>query len=437
MNTKEIVAIVGRPNVGKSTLFNRLVGMRKAIEDNVSGVTRDRIYAEAEWQGVEFMLIDTGGYVPSSDDVFESAIREQVDIALQEATRIVFVTDVTCSITYLDEQIVKMLRKSKKDVYLVVNKVDNGTRQLQAAEFYSLGIEKTFFLSSINGSGTGEFLDELTKQMSVVEQEQEEAEIPKLVILGQPNVGKSTLLNSLVGEKRNVVTDIAGTTRDAIHTHYNLFNKELMLIDTAGIRRKNKVEENLEFYSVIRAIRVIDEADVCLLVLDATKGIVAQDLNLFQIIVKKKRGLVLLINKWDLIEKDHRSLEEYRQGLIEKIAPFTDIPIVFISALEKKRIFKALEIALEVHENRKLKVSTSKLNELLARATEKHHHPAIKRKEIKIKYATQIPTRYPAFVFFCNHPHLVKLDYKQYLENMLRQNFNLTGVPIDLFFRKK
>ncbi len=433
---KEIVAIVGRPNVGKSTLFNRLVGSRKAIEDNVSGVTRDRIYGESEWQNKTFTVIDTGGYVPSSDDVFESAIREQVDIAINEATKIVFVTDVTCGITGLDDAVAKMLRKTDKDVYLIVNKVDNGTRLLEASEFYSLGFENSFFISSINGSGTGEFLEELTKDMEVVE-ESDERKIPHLVILGQPNVGKSTMLNAFVGEQRNVVTDIAGTTRDAIHTHYKLFNKEVILVDTAGIRRKTKVHENLEFYSVIRAIKVVDEADVCMLVIDATKGIVAQDLNILSIVVKKRRGLVIIVNKWDLVEKDHKSLKKYEEEISNKIAPFRDVPIIFTSAIDKKRIYKAMESVVEVFERRSARIATSKLNTFLQEATEKYPHPVIKRKAIKMKYVTQLSTPYPSFAFFCNYPEHVKPDYKRYLENSIRETFDFTGVPINLFFRKK
>lgn len=435
---KNIVAIVGRPNVGKSTLFNRLIGTRKAIEDNISGVTRDRIYGIGEWQGKYFDLIDTGGYVPSSADVFESAIREQVEIAMNEATHIILLVDVTCSITNLDAVMADMLRKTKKKVFLVVNKVDNSQRQLEANEFWSIGFENTFFISSINGSGTGDLLDALTDSFeNETEEDSEEEEIPRLAILGQPNVGKSSLINALVGEERNIVTEIAGTTRDALHTHYNQFGKDLILIDTAGIRKKTKVKENLEFYSVMRAIRILDESDVCLLMIDASLGLEGQDLNILRLAIKKRKGIVLLINKWDLIEKETNTLKEFEKDIREKTAPFIDYPIVFISVLEKQRIFKALETALQVFENGKFKIPTSKLNELMLEAIERHPHPTVKRKMIKIKYVTQLPTKIPSFAFFCNHPGDIKPDYKQYLENTLRKNFNMTGVPINIFFRNK
>lgn len=434
---ENIVAIVGRPNVGKSTFFNRLVGARKAIEDNVSGVTRDRIYGESEWNGKTFSVIDTGGYVPSSDDVFESAIREQVEIALGEATAIIFLVDVTCGITDLDAHVADMLRKSNKKIFVAVNKVDNSTRSLEATEFYSLGFENTFFISSINGGGTGELLDSLVEKLPKVPEKNEDEEIPKLAILGQPNVGKSSLLNALVGEQRNIVTDIAGTTRDSIHTHYKLFQKNLLLIDTAGIRKKTKVTENLEFYSIIRAIRVLDEADICILVVDATSGIEAQDLNILRLAIKKRKGIVILINKWDLVDKETNTAKLYEERLREKIAPFTDVPILFISVKEKQRIFKAIETTLEVYDNMKLKIPTSKLNEVMQAAWEKHHHPVIRRKTVKFKYVTQIANRAPTFAFFGSNPHLVKPDYKLYLENQLRKNFNFSGVPLLLLFKSK
>lgn len=433
-----IVAIVGRPNVGKSTLFNRLIGSRKAIEDDISGVTRDRLYGEAEWQGKEFSLVDTGGYVPSSEDVFESAIREQVEIAIKEASAIILLVDVTCSITHLDERMAEMLRKISKPVYLVVNKVDNNTRHLEANEFYRLGFKKNFFISSINGSGTGELLDEITSQIPDESEEENEKEIPKIAILGRPNVGKSSLLNALLGQTRNIVTDIAGTTRDAIHTHYNMFNQEVLLIDTAGIRKKTNVKENLEFYSVIRAIRIIDEADICLLMIDAQSGMESQDINILRIILKKKKGLIILVNKWDIVEaKQANTIKEYEAEIRAKTAPFTDYPIIFISALTKQRIYKAIETAIQVYENRKIKIQTSKLNDILLKAIEKHPHPIVKRKTVKIKYITQLAASCPTFAFYCNNPEIVKPDYKQYIENILREKFNLEGVPINIFFRSK
>jgi GTPase len=432
------VAIAGRPNVGKSTLFNRLLEQRKAIVDDISGVTRDRQYGVSEWNGKQFNVIDTGGFVSRSEDVFEREIRKQVMIAIEESNVIILMCDVTTGITDLDESMADMLRRSKKPVILVVNKVDNPERQLDATEFYSLGFEKTHFLSSISGSGTGELLDEITALIpEELIPEEPGKELPKFVIIGQPNVGKSSLLNALVGQERNIVSDIPGTTRDSIHTHYKLYQKEFILIDTAGIRRKDKVSEDLEFYSVIRAIRAMDEADVCILLLDALKGITAQDVNIFSLAVRKGKGILILVNKWDLVEKATNTAKEYEKQLKEKLAPFTDIPVIFISALEKTRIFKAVEIALEVYENRSKRIPTSKLNDTMLKAIESYHPPVVRGHPVRIKYITQLPTIVPAFAFFCNYPDDIKTPYRQYLENQLRSHFSLTGVPVRIFFRKK
>ena len=430
-----IVAIVGRPNVGKSTLYNRLIGERQAIIDDISGVTRDRQYGQSEWNGKIFNVVDTGGFVRNSDDVFEAAIRDQVTIAIEEAAVILFMVDVTTGITDLDEEITGMLRRTDKPVLLVVNKVDNHARLLEANEFWGLGFEETFFLSSLTGSGTGEVLDAVTEKLE--DYEPLESDIPKFAIVGQPNVGKSSLTNALLGKERNIVTDIAGTTRDSIHTKYDKFGKEFLLIDTAGIRKKAKVHENLEFYSVMRAIKSIEEADVCLLMIDAQTGIESQDMSIFSLAQKRNKGIVILVNKWDLLEKETNSARDFEKELREKIAPFTDVPVVFISALEKQRIFKGIEMALEVYENRSRKISTSKLNEVMLEAIERYGPPAHRGKFIKIKYVTQLPTYFPAFAFFCNHPKHVKENYRNYLENQLRANFNFTGVPIAVFFRKK
>ncbi len=430
------VAIVGRPNVGKSTFFNRMLGQRKAIVDDLSGVTRDRQYGVAEWDGKSFNLIDTGGFVSGSDDVFEKEIRKQVQTAIEEANAIVFITDVTTGITNLDDDMAALLRKAKKPVYLVVNKVDNYERQLEASEFYGLGFEKVFFISSISGSGTGELLDEIAKDIPS-DEKIEEKDLPKFAIIGQPNVGKSSLLNALIGNERTIVSDIAGTTRDSVHTLYNLFEKEFILIDTAGIRKKNKVAEDLEFYSVIRAVKAVDEADVCLLLLDAEKGIAAQDLNIFSTASKKGKGIVVLVNKWDLVKKETNTARDYEKQLKKKLAPFNDVPVIFISALDKTRIFQAIETALQVYQNRQIKIPTSKLNDTIQKAMESYHPPVVRGHAIKIKYVTQLPNIVPSFVFFCNFPDEVKQPYRNYLENQLRQHFELTGVPVRLFFRKK
>lgn len=432
------VAIVGRPNVGKSTFFNRMLEQRKAIVDNVSGVTRDRQYGIAEWNGKTFNVIDTGGFVPQSEDIFEIEIKKQVLIALEEANALIFMVDTMTGITNLDEAMADVLRRTTKPVFLVANKVDNSDRLLEAAEFYSLGFENIFFLSSMTGSGTGELLDALVALIPDDNATMEDGGIPKIAIIGQPNVGKSSLLNALVGQERTIVSEIAGTTRDTIHTHYNLFKKEFILIDTAGIRRKTKVHEDLEFYSVIRAIKAMDETDICLLLLDASKGITAQDLNIFSLAVKKGKGIVLLVNKWDLIpDKQTNTAKEYEKELKQRLAPFTDVPILFISVIEKTRIFKAIELALEVYENRQRKVPTSQLNEVMLKAVEAYHAPVVRGHPIKIKYITQLPTPVPSFAFFCNFPEDVKQPYRNYLENKLREHFKFHGVPVRLFFRKK
>jgi GTP-binding protein len=431
------VAIVGRPNVGKSTFFNRLLQERKAIVDDQSGVTRDRQYGVADWNGKSFNLVDTGGFVPDSEDVFEKEIRKQVKIALDEANAVVFMCDAATGITDLDEAMADVLRRTDKPVFLAVNKVDNHDRLLEASEFYALGFDKIFFLSSMTGSGSGELLDAVAELIPEEAVDKDEKEIPRIAIIGQPNVGKSSLLNSLLGEERTIVSDVAGTTRDTIHTHYNLYGKEFILIDTAGIRRKTKVNEDLEFYSVIRAIRAMDEADVCLLLLDAEKGITQQDLNIYSLAVKKGKGIVVLVNKWDLMQKETNTARDYEKELKKRLAPFNDVPILFISALEKVRLMQAIDAALQVVENKKRKITTSDLNEVVQKAINAYHPPVIRGVPVSIKYATQLPTQVPSFAFFCNHPDDVKQPYKNYLENQLRMAFNFKGVPMRLFFRKK
>ncbi len=433
------VAIVGRPNVGKSTFFNRLLEQRKAIVEDMPGVTRDRQYGVADWNGKNFNVIDTGGFVPDTEDVFETEIRKQVRIAIDEADAVIFMTDVVIGIADLDEAMADLLRRSTKPVFLVVNKVDNHERMLEAAEFYSLGFEHVFFISSISGSGTGDLLDAITALISDKDSEEtiEENALPKFAIIGQPNVGKSSLLNALVGQERTIVSDIAGTTRDTIHTHYNLFQKEFILIDTAGLRKKNKEKDDVEFYSVIRAVKAMDEADVCLLVLDAAQGITAQDVNIFSLAARKGKGLVVLVNKWDLVEKETNTARDYEKRLKEKIAPFNDVPVLFISVKEKTRIFKAIELALEVYENKKKRIPTSELNDVMLKAIESYHAPVVRGHSIKIKFVTQLPTHVPSFAFFTNFPDDIKMPYKNYLENQLRKHFDFKGVPVRIFFRKK
>ena len=430
------VAIVGRPNVGKSTFFNRMLEQRKAIVEDTPGVTRDRQYGVSEWNGKTFNIIDTGGFVPHGVDIFEKEIREQVMIAVEEANAIIFMVDVTTGITTLDEAMTDILRLSKKPVFLAVNKVDNSARQLDATEFYSLGFEHTHFLSSMSGSGTGELLDDIAA-LIVADVELPDENLPRIAIIGQPNVGKSSLLNAMVGTERTIVSEIAGTTRDTIHTHYNLFQKELILIDTAGIRRKTKVHEDIEFYSVIRAIKAMDEADVCLMMIDAEKGIAQQDLNIFSLAVKKGKGIVFLVNKWDTMEKATNTAKDYEKELKSRLAPFTDIPVLFISAKEKTRVFKVVETALEVYESRKRRIQTSVLNEQMLPVIEAYHPPVVRGNSVKIKFITQLPTAVPSFAFFTNYPDDIKSPYRNYLENKLRERFNFKGVPVRIFFRKK
>jgi len=432
-----IVAIVGRPNVGKSTLFNRLIGERKAIIDNISGVTRDRIYGWSDWNGKDFTVVDTGGFVHGSDDVFEAAIRSQVTIAIEEAEVIIFMVDVTTGITDLDEEVANMLRKSNKKIFVAVNKVDNNKRQLMANEFWGLGFENTFFLSSISGSGTGEILDAIVDVLPPEESDNVEEGIPKLALVGQPNVGKSSMTNALLGEDRNIVTNIPGTTRDSIYTKYNKFGHEFYLIDTAGIRKKSKVHEDLEFYSVIRAVKAIEEADICLLMLDAQDGLEAQDLSILGLIQRRNKGLVIIVNKWDLIEKETNTARDFERRLKEKIAPFNDVPVIFTSVLEKQRIYKTIEAAIKVNNNRTQKIKTSELNDYIQDVMERTPPPAHRGKFIKIKYVTQLPLYYPAFAFFCNHPKHVKESYKNFLENKMREKYDFEGVPISIFFREK
>jgi GTP-binding protein len=430
-----ILAIVGRPNVGKSTLYNRLTESRKAIVDDFSGVTRDRHYGQAEWTGYKFTVIDTGGYVHGSDDIFEAAIREQVLIALDEASVIVFMVDVTTGVTDLDDEIAGILRRSKKPVFVVVNKVDHALLEQEAAVFYSLGLGEIYTLSSATGSGTGELLDDIVKHFEI--EEEGEQERPTYAVVGRPNVGKSSFINALIGKERNIVTPIAGTTRDSIRIHFNQFGHDFMLIDTAGLRKKAKVNENIEFYSVMRTIKALEEADVVILMLDAQAGIEAQDINIFHLAEKNKKGIVVLVNKWDLIEKNNKTMKVFEEMVREKIAPFTDVPIIFTSVIEKQRILKALEATKAVYENKVKKIPTSKLNDVLLPIIENYPPPSIKGKYIKIKYITQLPGRSPAFAFFCNLPQYIKEPYKRFIENKLRENFDFSGVPIQLFFRQK
>lgn len=432
-----IVAIVGRPNVGKSTLFNRLTGKKTAIVDETAGVTRDRHYGVVEWSGRLFTLIDTGGYVTNSDDIFEEEIRKQVLLAIEEADVILFLVDVSSGITDLDEGVTDILRRTRKKVMLVINKIDNNEQQYDAQIFYKLGLGDIHLISSMSGSGTGDLLDEVITLLPPEPPVEDDSHVPRIAIVGRPNVGKSSLVNALLGEERNIVTPIAGTTRDSIFTRYQKFNHDFYLIDTAGLRKKGKVSEDLEFYSVMRAIRTIEDSDVCLLMIDATRGIEAQDLNIFQLIQKNKKGVVILVNKWDLVEKDTHTSKEFEANIFKRIAPYTDVPIIFTSTITKQRLQKVLETAMEVAKNRKQRIPTSKLNDVMLKDIEDHEPPAIKGKYVKIKFVTQLPTGTPQFAFFCNLPQYVKEPYKRYIENRLREHFNFTGVPIQVYFREK
>ncbi|MGQ7870539.1 ribosome biogenesis GTPase Der [Sunxiuqinia sp. sy24] len=432
-----IVAIVGRPNVGKSTLFNRLVESRKAIVDGVSGVTRDRNYGKSTWNGKDFSVIDTGGYVKNSDDIFEEEIRKQVHLAIDEADVILFAVDVEGGITDLDQEVAHILRRSEKPVFLAVNKVDNNQRIIDAQEFYGLGLKELYCISAMTGSGTGDLLDAVVRSFTKNEEVEVEEGIPRFSVVGRPNVGKSSFINALTGVDRNIVTDVAGTTRDAINTRYTKYGHDFYLVDTAGLRKKAKVHEDLEFYSVLRSVRSIEDSDVCMLLIDATRGVESQDVNIFNLMVRNKKGVVILVNKWDLIEKDNASVKKFTEQIHERIAPFVDVPIIFMSALTKQRIFKALETAIEVYENRQQRLKTSKLNEVLLEAIERYPPPSLKGKYIKIKYVTQLPSPTPSFALFANLPQYVKDPYRRYIENQIRENFNFSGVPLQIFFRKK
>ena len=431
-----ILAIVGRPNVGKSTFFNRLTKSRQAIVEETSGVTRDRHYGISDWNGVDFSIIDTGGYVVGSDDVFEEEIRKQVILAIEEANVIVFIVDVKEGLSALDEDVANMLRKSGRKVFLVVNKVDTSARIADASEFYGLGLGEVYCVSSITGSGTGELLDDVVKEFSQIEQE-EVPDLPKFAVVGRPNVGKSSLINSLIGTDRNIVTPVAGTTRDSIYTPYNSYGFEFLFVDTAGLRKKSKVSENIEFYSVMRSIRAIENSDVCLILIDATQGFESQDQNIFHLAEKNRKGVVIVVNKWDLVNKETNTHKEFEERIRQQIAPFSDVPIVFTSVITKQRIIKTLEIARDVYKRRSIRITTSKLNDLMLPIIQNTPPPASKGKFIRIKYITQLKTSFPAFAFFCNHPQYVKDAYKRFLENQLREHFDFTGVPIQIYFREK
>lgn len=431
-----LIAIVGRPNVGKSTLFNRLVEKRDAIVDPTSGVTRDRHYGYAEWNGRHFSVIDTGGYTQGTDDVFEKNITEQVKLAIEECSSVIFMVDILTGVTDFDAIIADLLRRSKKPVFVAANKADTNDLLINASEFYALGLGEIYAISSSNGSGTGELLDAVVGKFNEGE-DLPNTETPKLAVVGKPNVGKSSLINALVNEQRNIVNPLAGTTRDSVHTHYKAYGFDFILVDTAGIRKKSKVHENIEFYSVLRSIKAIEESDVCILMIDATEGMQKQDLGIFYTIEKAKKGVVILVNKWDLVEKETQTMDDFKKQILGKIAPFTDVDIIFTSTITKQRIHKTLETALEVYKNRKQKFSTSSLNELLLPEIEHNPPPAHKGKYIRIKYITQIPTYVPTIAFFCNTPQYIKDPYKRFLENKLRQHYKLTGVPIRMFFRKK
>ncbi|MDG5799729.1 ribosome biogenesis GTPase Der [Marinilabiliaceae bacterium ANBcel2] len=434
-----IVGIVGRPNVGKSTLFNRLTGKRHAIVDEASGVTRDRIYGKTEWNGKQFSVIDTGGYAINSDDIFEKSIREQVLIAIEESDILLFIVDVTTGVTDYDQHVAEILRRANKPVIIVVNKVDTNDRIAEASYFYSLGFEKLFPISSINGAGTGELLDELTTSINLsnADRESEEEELPRFAIVGRPNAGKSSLINVFTGDERNIVTPVSGTTRDSLYTPYNKFGHNFLLVDTAGIRKKSKVHENLEFYSVMRAVRAIENCDVSILVIDATRGFEGQDQKIFSLIERNRKGVVVVVNKWDLIEKDKTTVKDFETEIRNATAPYTNYPIIFSSALTKQRVYKILEETIRVDKNRKRKISTSKLNDFMLPIIKATPPPATKGKYIKIKYITQLPSMAPSFAFYCNLPQYVKEPYKRFLENHIRKQWDFSGVPINIFMRKK
>lgn len=431
-----ILAIVGRPNVGKSTFFNRLTGMRQAIVDPTSGVTRDRHYGRSDWNGIEFSVIDTGGYVSGSDDVFESEIRKQVALAMEEADVILFMVDSREGLTGMDEDISEMLRRSDKKVFVAANKADSSEHFNESSEFYALGVDQVFPVSAMTGSGTGDLLDEVVKEFSTPDIE-DIPEIPRIAVVGRPNVGKSSLVNALLGVDRNIVTPIPGTTRDSVYTRHKGYGFDFLLVDTAGVRKKSKVSENIEFYSVMRSIRSIENSDVCLLMIDASEGFESQDTNLFSLAQKNHKGIVIVVNKWDLVEKETNTHKDFEALIREKISPFIDVPVVFTSVTNKQRIFKTIELAHSVYENRKRRITTSKLNELLLPIIQNHPPPATKGKYVKVKYITQLKTSFPAFVFFCNLPQYVKDPYKRFIENQIRANFDFSGVPMEIYFREK
>lgn len=431
-----ILSLVGRPNVGKSTLFNRLTQTKEAIVDSVSGVTRDRNYGKADWCGYEFSVIDTGGYVVGSDDIFESEIRKQAALAIDESDVIVLLVDGREGLTPLDEEVAQILRRSKKPFYLAVNKIDSPSNFLDYTEFYALGFENIYPISAVSGSGTGDLLDEVVKHFSKDENVQLE-DLPKITIVGKPNVGKSSIINTFLGYERHIVTPIAGTTRDSIYTRYTGFGFDFYLIDTAGLRKKKKVEEDLEFYSVMRTIRAIENSDVCILMCDASQGFDAQDLNIFSLAARNRKGIVVVMNKWDLVEKDNKTHKQYEDLVRQRIAPFTDVPIIFTSVINKQRIYKVLETAIEVHKNRSRKISTSELNDVMLPIINQTPPPMNKDKVIRIKYVTQLKTSFPAFAFFCNLPQYVKDSYKRFLENQIREKWNYSGVPMEIYFRRK
>ncbi|MGC8865875.1 MAG: ribosome biogenesis GTPase Der [Bacteroidales bacterium] len=435
--SSNILAIVGRPNTGKSTLFNRLIGGRQAIVDPTSGVTRDRNYGHSDWNGISFSVVDTGGYVEGSDDIFEEEIRKQATLAIEEADVILFLTDGREGLTPLDEGVAELLRKTTKPVFVGVNKIDDPSLTNLAAEFYALGLENVYPVSGITGSGTGDLLDAIVKHFKPTREEEDTDNLPRITVVGRPNVGKSSLVNVLTGQERNIVTPIPGTTRDAIDTRYKAFGFDFYLVDTAGLRRKGKVSENIEFYSVMRSIRAIESSDVCILMVDASVGFENQDLNIFSLIKKNHKGVVIAMNKWDLVDKDHKTLKQYEEYVKNQIAPFTDVPIVFTSVTEKQRLLKVLEWAVKVYHNRKNRISTSKLNDTLLPIIEQNPPPMVKGKRVKVKYITQLKTYYPAFVFFCNHPQYVREDYKRFMENQLREHFEFTGAPMEIYFREK